>query len=306
MLNINNVENISAYKISEGIILYKNIVKNAEQILSFFKDAEMYQEDTYLMKKFYQWGDYGIMTEVESESFHDFTPEFFNPNDTEQVKQKECLSSIYDAYKFVKKDFMDQYGEKDIWPDSYKKVDLFNEAQSAKIAFLKYDQKNVLKYVDRKTNYNFTAFHSDYFNQDMDTPGYKLIFTVMLYLNDDYEGGEICFWDGEKIIGYKPKAGDIVVFPSCEPFYHGVLNIYNGNRYAIRINYYITTDGSEEFKSGKFEPSLNLTNYKVGYSWTKNGILNLSNPELKNMKNVEPPLILNENEMEEVLLNAKS
>jgi hypothetical protein len=305
MLKFNDIKNVKAYKISEGVVLYKNVIKNVEEVLSFFKDAELYEEDTYMMKKFYKWGYYGTMTEIDSASFHNFSPQFFNSDSPEEVKQKNSLESIHDAYKFVRDDFMSKYGNKDIWPDHYKKVNLFNESNSTKIAFLKYDKKHVMPFKGKGTIFNFTAFHSDYFDQDMDTPGYKLIFTVMLYLNDDYDNGEICFWDGENIIGYKPKAGDIVVFPSCEPFYHGVLNIYNADRYAIRMNYYITTEGSEEFKSGNFQPSLNLTNYKVGYEWLKDGVLTVTNPEMQKIKRVNPPIILDESEMERMSIDAK-
>lgn len=303
MLKFNDIKNVKAYKISDGIILYKNVFKNTDDILSFFKEAELYKEDRYMMKKFYDWGQYGVMTEIDSSSFHDFIPGYFNKNEPEEVKQKAVFEKLYDAYKFVKKDFMIKYGNKDIWPSHYKKVDLFNEGDNTKIAFLKYDVE--MAKLAELEKFNFTAFHSDYFEQDMDTPGYKLIFTSMIYLNNDYEGGEICFWDGSKLLSYKPEPGDIIVFPSCEPFYHGVLNITNNNRYAIRMNYCAVTDGSKEFKDGSFKKSLNYTNYKVGYKWIKDGNEITTSPGLSNNTLVDPPLKLTLNEMESVLIDAK-
>lgn len=304
MLNLNEIEDIKAYKISEGVILYKNVFKSVDDILSFFKQSELYKEDTYMMKKFKTWGQYGIETEIDSNTFHEFNLKFFNPYNDEEKKQKFIFEKLSYAYKFVKEDFMVKYGNKDIWPSHYNKVNIFNEANNTKIAFLKYDRKNILE--GKKFKFNFTAFHSDFFEQDMDTPGYKLIFTVMIYLNDDYSGGEICFWNGEKLLGYKPKAGDIVVFPSCEPFYHGVLNIGENDRYAIRMNYCSESDGSKEFKSGSFVPSSNLTNYKVGYRWIENGVATVTNPELKECVYVDPPLMLTIDQMESVLIDAKN
>lgn len=304
MLNLNEIEDIKVYKISEGVVLYKNIFKSTDDILSFFKEAESYKDDIYMMKKFEQWGQYGTMSEVDSASFHNFRLMFFNPNSDEQRKQKTIFEKLYHAYKFVKDDFMMKYGNKNIWPSHYAKANIWNEADNTKIAFLKYDHKNVIH--GNKIKYNFTAFHSDFFQQDMDTPGYKLIFTVMIYLNDDYEGGEICFWDGEKIVGYKPKAGDVVVFPSCEPFYHGVLDIDKNDRYAIRMNYCSVTDGSHEFKNGNFTPSLNYTNYKVGYRWVDNGVEVIVNPGVKETITVDPPLMLTIDQMEEVSIDAKN
>jgi hypothetical protein len=303
MLKFNNIENVKAYTISNGIVLYKNVFKDIDNILSFFKEAELYEENKYMMKKFHNWGQYGIMTEVDSTSFHDFTDGYFNYNEPEEVKQKEVFEKLNDAYNFVKKDFMIKYGNSNIWPSHYKKIDLFNEGDNTKIAFLKYDVE--MAKLSELEKFNFTAFHSDYFDQDMDTPGYKLIFTVMIYLNSDYEGGEICFWDGEKIVGYKPEPGDIIAFPSCEPFYHGVLNINNNNRYAIRMNYCAVTDGSKEFKDGTFKLSLNNTNYKVGYSWIKDGSKITTSPGIENNNFVDPPLILTTDKLERVLINAK-
>jgi predicted 2-oxoglutarate/Fe(II)-dependent dioxygenase YbiX len=53
--------------------------------------------------------------------------------------------------------------------------------------------------------------------------------SVVLYLNDDYEGGEIYF--KEQDVKIKPKAGSIVIFPSVEPYYHESLPVTSGIKY---------------------------------------------------------------------------
>jgi predicted 2-oxoglutarate/Fe(II)-dependent dioxygenase YbiX len=53
--------------------------------------------------------------------------------------------------------------------------------------------------------------------------------SVVLYLNDDYEGGEIYF--KEQGVKIKPKAGSIVIFPSVEPYYHESLPVTSGGKY---------------------------------------------------------------------------
>ena len=52
----------------------------------------------------------------------------------------------------------------------------------------------------------------------------------------NYDGGEICFYNknDSKIYQYKPSPGDITVFPSGKPFYHGVNKISKNNRYHLR------------------------------------------------------------------------
>ncbi len=64
-------------------------------------------------------------------------------------------------------------------------------------------------------------------NHREEEPGPKQIITYTIYLNDDYEGGEIDFVDEEnkKVFVYKPKKGDITVFPSGRPFWHGARSV---------------------------------------------------------------------------------
>ena len=50
----------------------------------------------------------------------------------------------------------------------------------------------------------------------------------VLYLNDDYEGGETFFKDGTIV---KPKRGRILVFDGLK-YYHGVKQVTKGTRYA--------------------------------------------------------------------------
>lgn len=59
---------------------------------------------------------------------------------------------------------------------------------------------------------------------------YSLAFTMVSYLNDDYEGGEISFPNHNLLI--KPKAGSVVIFPSSSEFIHEVKTIKNGTRYT--------------------------------------------------------------------------
>jgi len=61
-----------------------------------------------------------------------------------------------------------------------------------------------------------------------------LAFSIVVYLNDTYEGGEIHF--PNQNIKIKPSAGSLIMFPSHEPFLHEVLPIISGNRYMMPIS----------------------------------------------------------------------
>ena len=66
--------------------------------------------------------------------------------------------------------------------------------------------------------------HSDYHNH-LDYSTLKL--TALLFLNDDYEGGEFSFFDGTII---EPEVGKIIISPA---FYgHEVTPIIKGTRYS--------------------------------------------------------------------------
>jgi len=53
---------------------------------------------------------------------------------------------------------------------------------------------------------------------------------TLIYLNSDYEGGEIYF--PELNIYIKPQSGDLVCFPDTPDFVHGVKPITKGTRYT--------------------------------------------------------------------------
>jgi predicted 2-oxoglutarate/Fe(II)-dependent dioxygenase YbiX len=56
-------------------------------------------------------------------------------------------------------------------------------------------------------------------------------FGAIIYLNDNYEGGEIYFPNQSLTI--KPKAGSLVYFPGDSCYPHGVKEIVSGVRYTL-------------------------------------------------------------------------
>jgi len=59
--------------------------------------------------------------------------------------------------------------------------------------------------------------------------GPKAHISAVMYLNDDYNGGELEFPNHG--ISIKPSAGSIVVFPSVDPYVHDPKNIVRGEKY---------------------------------------------------------------------------
>lgn len=55
------------------------------------------------------------------------------------------------------------------------------------------------------------------------------VLTIMGLLNDDFEGGELVFWDDEII---KLEVGDIIIFPTLFAYTHQINEITSGTRYS--------------------------------------------------------------------------
>jgi hypothetical protein len=82
-----------------------------------------------------------------------------------------------------------------------------------------------------------------------------LRYSLVMYLNDDFEGGEISFTmssyedvnlasstnldydvavaDNQIAFGIKPKAGSIIIFPSSAPYYHTAHIVKTGFKYMV-------------------------------------------------------------------------
>ena len=70
-------------------------------------------------------------------------------------------------------------------------------------------------------------FHVD------DGTGLDRKYSSILLLNNDYEGGELCFKIGEKIIKIETSPGKLIVWPSNFMFPHSVRPLTKGTRYSI-------------------------------------------------------------------------
>jgi len=88
-----------------------------------------------------------------------------------------------------------------------------------------YEAFNFVKYEGSGTHFNIHADHG---------PAYNCTVSAVIYINDDYEGGDLKFPRLDNLV-YKPKVGDIAVFPSNYIYEHASLPIESGTKYCVVI-----------------------------------------------------------------------
>jgi predicted 2-oxoglutarate/Fe(II)-dependent dioxygenase YbiX len=111
-----------------------------------------------------------------------------------------------------------------LWQDLY-------DAQSAAVEDYS-KQHNImnLKYWEA---FNFIKYGPGQHFQEHHDHGYSYNCTVSLvgYINDDYEGGELYF--RLQNLNIKPKAGDLYIFPSNFMYPHQAMPVTSGLKYSI-------------------------------------------------------------------------
>jgi hypothetical protein len=88
-----------------------------------------------------------------------------------------------------------------------------------------YEAFNFVKYEGEGTHFNIHADHG---------PAYNCTVSAVIYINDDYEGGEIKFPRLDNLV-HKPKVGDIAIFPSNYIYEHASLPMRSGTKYCVVV-----------------------------------------------------------------------
>tara|TARA_B100001778_G_scaffold21357_1_gene15977 strand:+ start:687 stop:1250 length:564 start_codon:yes stop_codon:yes gene_type:complete len=145
-------------------------------------------------------------------------------NDYEIAQSRKCEAIYLSHEETIEKNF-----------EVRKNIDneLFNIINKS---LEKYVTKyGALGYINIKgdTGYILLKYNvGDYVREHVDTwSGEHRTLSCSLILNDDYEGGEIVFFDGK--VQPLLKKGDLCIFPSSFTYPHQVTPITSGTRYAV-------------------------------------------------------------------------
>lgn len=230
-----------------GIVVYHNALTIFNDVMNLHKEADTITEKKYNLNPSREWLFYGSITNLDGPWIKK------DIENKELMKQSETIEEIYNTFRVVLDDFLKNHFIKEDYPEYIKNWDIsdYNHWTSGGLSLLKYDIKDKEYYEnDTRGGHNRTmGYHTDRHHFDLDSRSRKLIITVTMYLNDDYEGGEICFFDNStgNQYSYKPKPGDVTVFPSGDPYFHSVLPSYNAERYLARLFLMYNYPGSEEW-----------------------------------------------------------
>ncbi len=205
-------------KIHQTVWVFKNALTENEEIIDYLIENREWSD----------WYTFGTMA-----SGCGFVYSFDNFPNEEEWKNKVDISG-YDNSK------NNGYFENKINDLFYETTKLYVEENSLNFDNWVYQGWNIAKYTEHPDDDYAMMFHTDFIRDIEYTPGDKFSITAVFYPNDNYVGGEVLFrfLDEDKNIvedySYKPEAGDIVVFMSGHPHYHGVKATTKGEKYIIR------------------------------------------------------------------------
>jgi hypothetical protein len=103
-----------------------------------------------------------------------------------------------------------------------------------------YMKKHNISNLEKKHEWEILQYNEgDFFKNHIDDcQAHSRTVSVIIYFNDNYEGGEIEFSSFE--VSYKPKSGDVLIFPSSFIYNHNIKKITSGTRYAA-VNWFSYT-----------------------------------------------------------------
>ncbi len=221
---MSNLEYIELYP---KIDVYRNILSDPQELYKIMNESEKTSDGNYFLKKWDPWAHFGTYTQKKERGEYEesiSSSEMF-------IKEQKFVEEVEAAYNKVLLDYVDRH-----------KIDLPEGWHFSGCSYSKYNAK-----IDTLSNKMTMQYHTDHITSEKDMPGSKFYLTCTMYINDDYDGGDIEFYVDGKFINHKPAAGDILVFPSTEPYYHGVKTINTNEKFFVRNFIMVPHNGSEEW-----------------------------------------------------------
>lgn len=242
-------------EIYPNVFVYKNVLKDPKKMYETMKESELDGDGKYVLRKWDPWAHFGTYTQTKHPDEWDKSL----ISDERFIREKEFTEEVQAAYDKVIMHYVEKTGVE--LPESWR----FSGCSYSKY----FDQ------IDTLSNKMTMQYHTDHITSQKDMPGEKFFITCTMYINDDYDGGDIEFYVNGELINHKPVAGDILVFPSIEPYYHGVKTISNGEKFFVRNFVMYTFPGTKEWLDNQLELG--------AYRWAKKELERIAYEDPRNM-----------------------
>jgi hypothetical protein len=245
------IDNVEFDVIFPKVHVYKNLLPQSKEFTEILKTSIEDTTSSYHFNGWSDWFKYGKT--IGWPRFNPLYPNLVDPIIKE--KEESIVDEIDQAFAIATQHYMKHYD-----------VSRGEDWKTMGPSICMYDSE-----MDQIGSDTLSMhYHRDYDYIRADEPGDKFAITCTMYLNDDYEGGALSFVLGdlnkanefypEPLITYKPKAGEIVVFPAGHPdvmpedqtYFHGVTKTKKSegktsNKFFIRSYYMIPFAGTEEW-----------------------------------------------------------
>lgn len=223
-----DLNNLEYEEVVPKVFLYKNLFPATKTFNAILNESQIKSKKSFLFNKWEKWSRFGSYivewTFSPKDEFNE-TPKY--------LKEKFFIEATNQIFNAATNHYL-----------SHHNVKVEKDWTVMGPSFCKYDVSGVQE-KHLEDNGLVMAYHTDYVGYE--DPKTDFALTCTMYINDNYEGGEVAFKVGKDSYLYKPKAGDVMVFPSGHPdllsddtiCVHGVKKITSGVKYFIRIFYQI-------------------------------------------------------------------
>lgn len=212
--------NFESKELYKYIVVYSNVFDDPEKMYSIVKDTLSNPQDG-IFGPWHQWSIFGeyitdLGIKFDREKHELILSEEFIPKNKRQEDQFYFITELIKGFHLVNNDYINRYNI-DMENDNFA----IDNGYGGKEKTWTINGPTIAKYAIDAGNAKELAmrYHTDYIREPIQSPGKKFIITTTTYINDDYEGGALDFAIDKKLLKYKPKAGDFVVFPAGHPDY---------------------------------------------------------------------------------------